>query len=230
MPGLFITGTDTDVGKTFATCAMLHALCSAGVSAVGMKPVASGCSSSAGGWRNADAVALIASSSFAPDYELVNPLALPDATAPEFAARAAGISISLPPLRDAYQQLAAQAEIVLVEGVGGWLSPLSERLMQADLVECLDLPVLLVVGLRLGCINHALLTEAALSAAGRAPIAWLASACDPDLTYADETFNCLCERLASPCLGRLGWNRRGDAKSAACDLDTDALLRIVARR
>lgn len=224
MSGIFVTGTDTDAGKTFATCALLHAFRSAGLSAAGMKPVASGCQPGPDGFRNADALALIAASSFAPDYDLVNPVALPDATAPEFAARAVGFELHLPPLLDAYRILAAQAEIVLVEGVGGWLSPLSASLMQSDLVESLDLPVLLVVGLRLGCINHALLTDAALKAAGRPPIAWVASACDPDLTYADETFACLRERLAAPCLGRLAWNSAGDAACAARDLDISSLL------
>ena len=156
--GIYVTGTDTGIGKTVASAALLHALRARGLHAVGMKPVASGCASTADGWRNDDALALLAASDPAPRYEDVNPYALPAATAPELAAREIGIEIALQPIIDAYRRLAAQADVVVVEGVGGWAAPLSPRLDQRDLVRALDLSVVMVVGLRLGCINHARLT------------------------------------------------------------------------
>jgi len=230
MPGFYVTGTDTGAGKTFASCALLHALHRAGHAAIGMKPVASGCEHTNHGWRNEDALALIAASAVACDYALVNPIALPEPTAPEFAARAAGVDVSLAPLMAAFRALEKQGDPVLVEGVGGWRAPLSRGLMQLDLVQALDLPVVLVVGLRLGCINHALLTEAALRADGRAPIAWIASAVDPAMAFVDETFHCLRERVQAPCLGRIGWRADGDAAAAASQIDVVALLeRIVPR-
>lgn len=224
MPGFFITGTDTDAGKTFATCALLHALRGAGISAVGMKPVASGCEVTPQGLRNRDALDLVAASAFAPDYGLVNPIALSEPCAPEFAARAMGVDISLEPLVAAFRQLEAQADLVLVEGVGGWLAPLSEHLMQADLVRALQLPVLMVVGLRLGCINHALLTEVALRDAGITLAGWVACARDPSMLRADENFRCLQQRLKAPCLGRIDWQADGNVCAAAGSLDMAGLL------
>ncbi len=224
MTAFYVTGTDTGAGKTFASCAVLHALRRAGRAAVGMKPVASGCASTPQGWRNEDALALIAASAVQPDYALVNPIALPEPTAPEFAARAAGVEVGLAPLVAAFHTLRPMGDPVLVEGVGGWLAPLSRELMQRHLVQALQLPVLMVVGLRLGCINHALLTESALRASGCTPLAWIGSSVDPHLLFAEDTQACLRERLAAPCLGILPWRADGDAEAASAALDVSRLL------
>jgi dethiobiotin synthetase len=212
----FVTGTDTGAGKTHVSCALLHALRRIGRRAVGMKPVASGARENRHGWVNQDALDLIAASAFAPDYALVNPVCLKAATAPEIACAHEGVHFGLPQLAEAHAQLAAQAEDVVVEGVGGWCAPLNERLMQADLVRALDLPVVLVVGLRLGCINHALLTLAALQADGMQLAGWICNDVDPELEYAEEYFQALQRRLPIPCLGRLPW--RAPASLANLDL------------
>jgi dethiobiotin synthetase len=201
--GLYVTGTDTDVGKTVVSAALLHMLRRQGRRAVGMKPVASGCWLAADGWRNADALALQAASDPMPDYALVNPFALPDATAPQIAAPKAGVSIALPVLLDAYRQLAAQADVVLVEGVGGWLAPLTEKLDQGALVEAMGLDVVLVVGLRVGCINHARLSERAIRADGHTLVGWIANPVTPALDFATQYFEAVASALAAPCLGRL---------------------------
>jgi dethiobiotin synthetase len=174
---LFITGTDTGVGKSVATAAMLCALRTRGLRAVGMKPLASGCEATAAGWRNEDALLLQSVSDPTPDYDDVNPYALPLPLAPELAAADAGMEISLAPILAAHARLAAQADAVVVEGVGGWAAPLSATLDQADLVRALDLPVVLVVGLRLGCLNHARLTARAIAAASTTTSRCCGNAC-----------------------------------------------------
>lgn len=201
--GVYITGTDTGVGKTVASCALLHALRLRGLDAVGMKPVASGCARSDGAWRNGDALALQAASDPQPEYADLNPYALPLPLAPELAAQDAGITIALNPLRDAYARLQAQADVVVVEGVGGWAAPLSATLDQADLVRALELPVVLVVGLRLGCLNHAYLTSRAVAADGCRLVGWIAVDIDPDMARADDNFALLGQRLPASCWGRL---------------------------
>ena len=173
---VYITGTDTSVGKTITSAALLHALRAGGLRAVGMKPVASGCERIDGAWRNADALALLAASDPQPAYADLNPYALEQPLAPELAAQQAGITIELEPLRAAYRRLTAQSDAVVVEGVGGWAAPLSATLDQADLVHALGLPVVLVVGLRLGCLNHAYLTARAISADGCQLAGWIATA------------------------------------------------------
>lgn len=152
-PAFYVTGTDTGIGKTMGSTALLHALRARGHTAVGMKPVASGCERTPQGWRNEDALALQAASNPQPAYATLNPYALPAPLAPELAAADVGVTLSLEPITQAFAQLRAQAEVVVVEGVGGWAAPLSATLDQADLVRALQLPVVLVVGVRLGCIN-----------------------------------------------------------------------------
>lgn len=201
--GFYLTGTDTDAGKTHATVALLQALRREGRHAAGMKPVASGCEHGVQGWRNGDALRLQAASDPVPLYAAVNPYALPEATAPQIAAVRAGIAIEMAPLLAAYRQLQADHDCVLVEGVGGWLAPLAQGLEQADLVRTFELPVILVVGLRLGCLNHARLSARAIVADGCRLYGWIANAVDPTLAFADEYFRSLEEALAMPCLGRL---------------------------
>ncbi|KGM56848.1 dethiobiotin synthetase [Lysobacter arseniciresistens ZS79] len=202
-PYFYVTGTDTGVGKSLVSAALLHALRARGVRAVGMKPVASGCERTADGWRNEDALLLQAASDPRPVYGDINPYALRAPVAPELALRDDGVELSLAALVAAYARLAAQAERVVVEGVGGWMAPLSDTLDQLDLVRALRLPVVLVVGLRLGCINHARLTVRALQADGVQLAGWVANEVDPAMARIDDNVAILRDRLPAPCWGRL---------------------------
>lgn len=213
---LYVTGTDTGAGKSVASAALLHALRRDGLHAVGMKPVASGCDATADGLRNEDGLALQAASSPPlPSYADVNPFALPAPLAPELAAADVGLALSLDPILAAYARLAARADAVVVEGVGGWAAPLSATLDQLDLVRALDLPVVLVVGLRLGCINHARLTARALADDGVRLVGWIASEVDPAMARIDDNVRMLEQRLAVPCWGRLPYFPVPDAQRLA---------------
>lgn len=200
MPSFYVTGTDTGAGKTFASVALLHALRRGGARAVGMKPVASGSERTARGWRNDDALALQAASDPRPDYGLVNPYALPEPTAPQIAAELAGVTVRLDTLVEAYRELNGLAEQVVVEGVGGWLAPLADGLEQADLVRALDLPVVLVVGLKLGCLSHARLTARAIVADGCRLQGWIGSGVE---VLPERYLQLIAEALPVPCLGLL---------------------------
>ena len=203
MFSVYVTGTDTGIGKTLASTALLHALRMHGLRAVGMKPVASGCEQVAGQWRNADAVALLGASAPTPAYADLNPYALPLPLAPELAAGDAGIEVSLQRLLDAHARLATQADALVVEGVGGWAAPLSAKWMQADFVQAVRMPVVLVVGLRLGCLNHALLSARAIAGDGAHLAGWIASHVDPDMARVEDNLRMLRERLPAPCWGVL---------------------------
>lgn len=203
MFSIYVTGTDTGIGKTFSSCALLHALRGQGLRAAGMKPVASGCERIEGAWRNADALALQAASEAGIDYADINPFALEHPLAPELAARDAGTEVTLPPILAARARLASRVDALVVEGVGGWAAPLSATLMQADLVRALQLPVLLVVGLRLGCINHALLSARAIAADGLTLAGWVGSHVDPAMERVEDNLAMLRERLPAPCWGVL---------------------------
>jgi dethiobiotin synthetase len=216
--GVFVTGTDTGVGKTLASCTLLHAWRAQGVRAVGMKPLASGCERTPAGLRNEDALALQAASLPVPDYADVNPFALPEPLAPEIAAREAGIEVALDPMLAAHARLQALADIVVVEGVGGWAAPLADTLMQADLVRALRLPVVLVVGLRLGCLNHAYLSARAILADGCELVGWIGTGIDPAMARIDENRALLSARLPAPCLGWLPWQAVPDPAALACRL------------
>ena len=217
MNGIYVTGTDTGVGKTFASCALLAAWRANGLRASGMKPVASGCEDTAQGLRNDDALALIAASDPAPAYADCNPFAYAPAIAPHVAARLAQQPVSLDAIVAAHARIDAQADRVLVEGAGGWLAPFSDTLAQADVARALDLRVVLVVGVRLGAINHALLSARAIRADGCALAGWIANRIDPHMPYADDTIATIATRIDAPLLGTLAWN------DAAPMLDVDAL-------
>ncbi|WP_282298207.1 dethiobiotin synthase [Stenotrophomonas sp. PS02289] len=214
-PAVYITGTDTGIGKTFSSCALLHALRQRGLRAVGMKPVASGCEMTPEGLRNEDAAALRAASDPVPAYADLNPYALPEPLAPELAAADAGVTLALPPIEAAFARLRAQANTVVVEGVGGWLAPLSATLDQSHLVHALQLPVVLVVGLRLGCINHARLSLEAITTAGATCIGWIANEVDPQMARIDENVGMLRERLPVPYWGRLPYAPGSDPAQLA---------------
>jgi dethiobiotin synthetase len=199
--GYFITGTDTGVGKTVVTLGLMQCLQARGLRVVGMKPVASGCVRTAQGLRNDDALRLQHHSSLALHYQEVNPYAFEPAVAPHLAADAAGVRIDLATIRTGLGWLAARADFVCVEGVGGWLVPLNESQTVADLAGELGLEVILVVGVRLGCLNHALLTAQAIGALGLALTGWVANTPAPGFERVGENIVALEERLGAPRLG-----------------------------
>jgi dethiobiotin synthetase len=207
---VFITGTDTGVGKTRVAVALIRQLAAAGRRVAAMKPVAAGSFETSHGPRNDDALDLAAAASVRLPYELVNPCCLALASSPHLAARAAGLRIELAPLLAAYARIAARADIVVVEGAGGWCVPLADPagpgepgLTMPDLARALGLPVVLVVGVRLGCINHALLSAAAIRADGLQLAGWVANLLDPQFPGADQYVEALAARLPAPCLGQL---------------------------
>lgn len=200
----FVTGTDTGIGKTFASVALLHALRGRGLRAVGMKPVAAGCEPTPEGWCNEDGVALRAASEPVPAYADVNPFALPAATAPQLAARETGIEVTLSPLLAAFSRLAAGADAVVVEGAGGWLAPMGDGLEQSAMARAVGGEVLLVVGLRLGCLSHARLAARAIEADGCRLAGWIGNHVDPAFDRCNDYLGLLRGALPAPCLGVLG--------------------------
>jgi dethiobiotin synthetase len=227
--GVFVTGTDTGVGKTLAACALIHALRSQGIAVLPMKPVAAGAMAHGGGWANDDSLALLHAAGG--DEALladVTPVLLREPMAPHIAARREGRTIEMAPIATAFERLAARAEFVVVEGVGGFKVPLGETLDSVDLARAIGLPVVLVVGLRLGCLNHALLTAEAVARSGLHLAGWIANAVDPAMAAADENIAALEQRLGAPLLGRLPYQARPDAAALARHLDPQALRRAFA--
>lgn len=214
-----VTGTDTGIGKTHSSVALLHALRAHGLRAVGMKPIASGCDWIDGRWRNEDALALQAASAPRPDYADVNPVALPEPTAPTLAAIAAGVTVDIAGLYAAHARLASTADVVLVEGAGGWDAPLAEELEHRDLARQLGGAVVLVVGLKLGCLSHARLTARAIEADGCRLVGWIGNRIDPDFARADDYVGLLADALPAPCLGVLPFVADGSDLPATLSLD-----------
>lgn len=201
--GFFVTGTDTGVGKTLVSAALTRALVARGLRVAVMKPVASGSDPTPEGPRNSDALALMAAANVPAPYEVVNPYCFLPPISPHIAAREAGVVIDLPLLRSRLDSLASICDRVIVEGAGGWLAPLGDTATMADLAAALSLPVLLTVGLRLGCLNHALLTRESL-ATRRIPFAgWIANAIDPHLDRPGENLATLSVRLGGPPLAHI---------------------------
>ena len=199
--GCFVTGTDTGVGKTLVSAALLHTLARHHRRVVGMKPVAAGLIDHHGHWVSEDVLALRAASSVTVPPELDNPVALPDALSPHIAAQRAGRLITVAELLAAQRALKEHADVVVVEGAGGWRVPINDHETLADLSVALALPVVLVVGLRLGCLNHALLTAEAIRADGLPLAGWVANAIDPDMACRDENIDTLRRWLPAPWLG-----------------------------
>jgi len=179
--GIFVTGTDTGVGKTLVSVSLVKALVKHGLRVSAMKPIASGSEHTAEGLRNADALALAAAANVAAPYTAVNPYCFEPAISPHIAAEEAGIDVDLRVIRRAFETLAAGADQVVVEGAGGWYAPITQAHAMSDLPKLLGFPVLLVVGLRLGCLNHALLTKRAIEAEGAELAGWVANTIDPTL-------------------------------------------------
>lgn len=226
MPAYFVTGTDTDVGKTLVATALLASARAQGLSTLGLKPVAAGCRQEPEGWRNDDALALLAASTLTPlTYEEVNPVALPAACSPHIAASQAGRRLSIRQLAGYCRgSLSRRADLTLIEGAGGWRVPVSEQEMLSGLPRELQLPVILVVGVRLGCLNAALLTGEAVLRDGLRLAGWVANILDPDMTGLEENVQTLARLLPAPCLGRLPWVPGLDAQAAATHLDIQPLL------
>jgi dethiobiotin synthetase len=223
MSALFIAGTDTGIGKTHSACALIHALRATGRSVCGMKPIASGCAQTVDGLRNEDAVALLAATgSPVPSYETVNPIALREPLSPHLAAAHEGVTITLPPLREAFDVLHARYDAVVVEGVGGWRVPLAPGLFASDMAKTWNLPVVLVVGLRLGCLSHALLTAEAVTADGCRLIGWIGNRVDPQMSAVEENIHTLRTLLPAPCLGILPYGVAPE--SGAGFIDTAAMV------
>mgnify|MGYP000362438454 CR=1 FL=1 len=201
MRGWFITGTDTDCGKTLVAAALVHKLRAAGERVAVMKPVASGCEMTVDGLRNADAQALIAASGRAWPYARVNPYAFAPAIAPHIAAAQAGVDIELQSILDAAATLSDGVDTLVVEGAGGWRVPLGGELDMAALAVALQLPVILVVGMRLGCLNHALLSVEAIARDGCHLAGWVANSIDPAQAEFAANLQTLNARIGAPCLG-----------------------------
>jgi dethiobiotin synthetase len=198
--GVFITGTDTEVGKTLVATALIRPLVQAGHRIAAMKPVAAGAEQTPGGPQNADAIGLRTAANVPAPYDVVNPYCLRLPASPHIAAASEGISIKLAPIVQAFGQLTRASELVVVEGAGGWLAPINDRETMADIAVALDLPVILVVGLRLGCLNHALLTAQAMEARGITCAGWIGNHLQPRFDHAAENLATLEERLAAPLL------------------------------
>jgi dethiobiotin synthetase len=195
--GFFITGTDTGVGKTVVAAALVRALVAQGQRVAVMKPVASGSDRTPQGLRNEDALALMAASNVAAPYNQVNPYCFEPAISPHIAAEEACIPVDTAQIRRNFDTLAASADVIVVEGAGGWLAPLGPRISIKDLAATLDLPVLLVVGVRLGCINHALLTKLAIESHGARFAGWIANTIDPGMPRQKENLETLAEQLGA---------------------------------
>ena len=217
--GFFITGTDTGVGKTVISCALLHAFARRGQRAIGMKPIAAGAIESAGGLLNADVSLLCAASNIEAPLALVNPYCFKPPIAPHIAAQQTGVRIDLTRISHAYTQLAATADVVIVEGVGGFCVPLNDSENSADLVQRLGLPVILVVGMRLGCLNHALLTAHAIHARQVKLCGWIANRIDPEMAVAADNIAALAQRLAAPLLAEVEFAAAPDPRCIARKLD-----------
>ena len=220
--GLFVTGTDTGIGKTLVASALLHGFGAAGKSTVGMKPVAAGCNQG----RCADVEALGRASTVRAAARLVNPYAFDPAIAPHIAASLAGIEIDLEVVAGAYAELSRCADMVVVEGVGGFMVPLNASQTSADLAARLGLPIILVVGMRLGCLSHALLARRQIDACRLPCAGWIANCVEPDMPQLEANIRALQLRLACPLIGIVPFRQDLAPAAAAALLSLDVIVGI----
>jgi dethiobiotin synthetase len=227
--GVFVTGTDTGCGKTRVSVALIEQIRARGTRVGGFKPVAAGSAWRDGKLRNDDALALIAASGLDVSYPVVNPYCFDPAISPHLAAAEAGVKIEAGPILAARDELAARCDFLVVEGAGGWRVPLGPRLDIQGLALALGLPVLLVVGLRLGCLNHALLSEQSILASGARLLGWVGSQVDPGMARLNENIATLNAGLSRPCLGILPHPESGIALNRAVPLAIDDLVSEAVR-
>jgi dethiobiotin synthetase len=227
--GCFVAGTDTSVGKTRIAAALARSLSARGLAVGAMKPVASGAERIGGALRSPDAIALSSAMNVAMRYEIMNPYCFEAPVSPHIAAQDANMTIDPGRVLVCYRSIASSAEVVLVEGAGGWLAPIDSKRTMADIAAELALPVVLVVGLRLGCLNHAALTFAAIRAASVPFAGWIASAMDPTFERASENMAKLREILASCELGMLPHSRRVDTDAEHLHDAATTLLQVLAK-
>ena len=222
----FVTGTDTAVGKTLISCALLHAFAAQGKRVVGMKPVAAGCNESDQSGEselNEDVKQLRAASNILATLGQINPYSFVHPIAPHIAAKKSGVHIEFSRILASYRELAAQADVVIVEGVGGFRVPLNDTQDSSDLAVLLGLPVILVVGMRLGCLNHALLTLRAINDCGLSCAGWAANVLDSEMPALPENIEALQQRIEVPLLGLVPHQSRPDACAAALHLNIGLL-------
>ncbi len=220
----FVMGTDTGVGKTVISCALLHAFAAQGHTVAGMKPVAAGCDDDG---LNEDVKKLRAATNVFASLGQINPYSFVLPVAPHIASRLAGVSINFDRIVESYKELAAQAEVVIVEGAGGFLVPLNNTQDTADLAIELGIPIILVVGMRLGCLNHALLTIRAISACGLECAGWVANVIDVDMLVLDENIQALQQRIKAPLLGVVQYQVAADPMQIAAQLDLKLLTEFT---
>ena len=225
MKRLFITGTDTEIGKTVVATGLVRAAAQAGVRTVGLKPVAAGCETIDGALVNDDARQLMLASNVELDYATVNPIALEPAIAPHIAAEQANIAINSRVLKVHYERnLPEEVDLAIFEGAGGWFVPLNEYETFQDFALGLNLEIVLVVGMKLGCINHALLSVQAIKAAGLALVGWIANFPQPEMAVAEENLDALMRRIDAPLLGIVPHLASTAADEVAKHLNIKALL------
>jgi dethiobiotin synthetase len=201
---IFITGTDTGIGKTYVACALINHLVEEGHTVSAMKPVASGCESTVGGLRNEDAVALMSVMNVQMEYEQVNPYAFEPAIAPHIAAEQAGESVNPTKISQIADEI--DSEFMIIEGAGGWCVPINQKETMVDLVKALNAEVILVVGMKLGCINHALLSARQIEHEGIRLIGWVANHIDPDMPVLQENIQILKSLMPVPLLAEMPHN------------------------
>jgi len=201
---MFVTGTDTDAGKTYISAALLRHFAAQSLRVVGMKPVASGVTELDGVLHNSDVTQLRQASNVQADVRWINPYCFAPAIAPHIAAQQAGVAIDLQQIKQAYEQLCGMADVVVVEGAGGWLVPLNGQQTIADLAQLLDIPIVLVVRIRLGCINHALLSVADIQRRGLTLLGWVANCMEDEMPVMQENIATLQQLIAAPCLAVVG--------------------------
>ncbi len=224
--GYFVTGTDTGVGKTLIACALLQAFVAQGLSAVGMKPIACGAEPAAGTLVNDDVERLIAAGNVSAPREHVNPYCFAPPIAPHIAAVKAGVIIELDRIEQSFRALTARAQVVVVEGVGGFRVPLGADTDTAQLAAQLALPLVLVVGVRLGCLNHALLTVESVAARGLKLAGWVANHVDPQMNAANENVRALEALISAPLLARVAFSASPEPAAIAARLDSGKLMRL----
>ena len=221
--GYFVAGTDTGVGKTLISSALVYGFAQRGLRAAGMKPVAAGCVLEEGVWLSDDVTSLRAASNVELPTSVVNPYAFEPPIAPHIAAKWAGERIALPKITTAFAAAQSMVDMLVVEGVGGFCVPLNEHEDTADMAAALGLPVVLVVGVRLGCLSHALLTAEAIRARGLTLAGWVANHIEPDMLGAAENVRTLRERLGVPLISEVSFSAFADFRVVAGLLDYDRL-------